>query len=50
VLLGGHGVIAAPLPETAGVGSLTPIAKGCRYIDHSDELLSAFFELEATLL
>jgi hypothetical protein len=24
--------------------------EGCRYIDHSDELLSAFFELEATLL
>jgi len=23
----GHGVIAAPLAETAGVGSLTPIAK-----------------------
>jgi hypothetical protein len=26
VLLDGRGVIAAPLPETAGVGSLTPIA------------------------
>jgi hypothetical protein len=34
----------------AGVGSLTRIAKGAAYIVHSDELLSAFLELEARLL
>jgi hypothetical protein len=29
---------------------LTPIAKVRRYIVHSDELLTAFLELEATVL
>jgi hypothetical protein len=43
VLLAGRGAIAAPLPEMVGVGSLMPIV-------HSDELVSAFLELEATLL
>jgi hypothetical protein len=33
-----------------GDGSLTLIKDGKRYIVHSDELLSAFMELEATLL
>jgi len=28
----GHGAIAAPSPEMAGVGSLTPIARVRRYI------------------
>jgi len=41
------GVIAAPLPEMAGAGSLMPIAEtGRRYIVQFDELLSAFLELE----
>jgi len=43
--------IAAPLPEMAGVGLLTPTkGDGKRYIVQSDELLSAFLELEAMLL
>ena len=43
----GHGAIAAPLPEMAGVGSLMPIGgDGRRYIVHSDELMAAFLELE----
>ena len=42
--------IAAPLPEMAGAGLLTPHrGDGKRYIVHSDELLSAFLELEAML-
>jgi hypothetical protein len=49
VLLAGHGAIAAPLPEMAGVESLTPIARERRYIVHSDELLSALLASEAML-
>ena len=44
------GLLQRRLPETAGGGSLTLIAKGRRYIVHSDELLNAFLELEAILL
>ena len=42
--------IAAPLPETAGDGSVTPIAKVAATSSKSGELLSAFLELEAMLL
>ena len=34
---------------TAGAGLLTPHREGRRYIVHSDELLSALLESEATL-
>jgi hypothetical protein len=51
VLLVGRAVIAVPLPETAGVGSFDAHRDdGRHYIVHSDELLSAFLELEQTLL
>jgi hypothetical protein len=50
VLLVGRGAIAAPLPEMAGVGLLTLVAKGAATLLHSDELPSAFLELEAMLL
>ena len=49
MLLASPGVIAALLPEMAGVGSLTPI-KATANIVHSDEVLSAFLELETALL
>jgi len=39
-----------PLPEMAGAGSLTLIAKGAATLLHSDELPSAFLELKAMLL
>ena len=42
------GVIVALLRATAGAGSRTPIAKGGRrHIVQSDELLTAFHQLEA---
>jgi hypothetical protein len=44
-----RGAIAALSRRTVGVGSLTH-REGRRYIVHSDELLSAFLELEAMLL
>jgi len=50
VLLAGHGAIAAPLPETAGVGIVDAHREGRRYIVHSDELMTAFLELEVMLL
>jgi len=51
VLLAGRGAIAAPSRRKGGVGSLMPIADTVRcYIVHSDELASAFLELESTLL
>jgi hypothetical protein len=51
VLQAGRGASAAPLPEMAGDGSLTPHrGHGRYYFVHSDELLSTFLELEATFL
>jgi hypothetical protein len=51
VLPVGHGAIAVRLFETAGVGIVDAHkGDGKRYIVHSDELLSAFLELEATRL
>jgi hypothetical protein len=44
--LAGHGAIVAPLPEMVGVGLLTLIAKVAATFVQSDELLSAFVELE----
>jgi hypothetical protein len=44
----GRGDIAAPIPETAGIGLLTPSRRSPLH-HHSDEPLSAFLELEATL-
>jgi hypothetical protein len=49
VLLDGHGVIAAPLPENDWRWIVDAHREGRRYIVHSDELLSAFLELEAML-
>ena len=46
----GRCAIAAPLPERAGAGVVDAHREGRRYIVHSDELLSAFLELERTLL
>jgi hypothetical protein len=51
VLPVGRGVIAAPLPEMDGWRWIVDAHReGRRYIVHSDELMSAFLELEATLL
>ncbi len=50
VLLVGHRVIAAPLPEMVSVGSSMHHREGRRYVVHSDKLLSAFLESETTLL
>ena len=46
----GRGAIAVPLPQMAGVGIVDARGYGKRYIVESDELLSAFLELELTLL
>jgi hypothetical protein len=46
----GRGAIAAPLPEIAAVGIVDAHREGRRYIVHSDELVSAFLELEQMLL
>jgi len=52
VLLADHGAITARSHATAGPLDLGRPCRdeGRRYIVHSDELLSAFLELEATLL
>jgi len=48
--MAGHGAIAAPLRSTAGVGWFDANrGDGQRYIVEADELLSAFWKLEATL-
>jgi hypothetical protein len=49
-MAGGPGAIAAPSLAMAGSGSLMPIANGAATSLKSDELLSAFLELEAMLL
>jgi hypothetical protein len=45
-----RGVIAVPLPEMAACWIVDAHREGRRYFVHSDELLSAFLELEQTLL
>jgi hypothetical protein len=50
VLLVGRGTIAAPSQSTVGDGLFDAHGYGKRQIVHSDELLSAFLELEQTLL
>jgi hypothetical protein len=50
VLLVGRGAIVAPGQKMAGGWIVDAHREGRRYIVHSDELLSAFLELEKTLL
>jgi len=50
VLPAGLGAIAAQSPVMAGAGPLTPMGETVRYIVQSDELVTAFLELEAALL
>ena len=50
MLLVGRGVIAAPLHPDGWRWIVDAHREGRRYMVHSDELLSAFLELEQTLL
>jgi hypothetical protein len=46
----GHGVLQRGYTPRLAFGLLMPHREGRRYLVQSDELLSAFLELEATLL
>ena len=50
MLLVGRGVIPAPLHAVGGIGLRARKGDDRRYIVESDELLSAFMELDAMLL